>query len=87
LIYWILAVGCGYAIGSFMRPSWRQYALCVPASALLYFLVNLVVPRQVEDSDVPYIFLFLSGVLVQSLVLMLGVFLARRKSKRNSFEA
>jgi hypothetical protein len=74
-------------MGTFMRPSWRQYALCVPVSGLLYYLINVVASSPREDSEVPYAVIFVIGTLVQSLGLMLGVYLARRKAKRNSYEA
>jgi hypothetical protein len=87
LIYWLIAIACGYALGTFMRAGWLPYAVCVPVSGLLYFLVNLFAPMPSEEGDLSPAVIFVGGALVQSLGLMLGVFLARRKAKRNSFEA
>lgn len=86
MIYWLIAIACGYAIGTFTRRAWWQYALCVPASGVLYFLVNLIRVMPSEETDLSPVVIFIGGTLVQSLGLMLGVFLARRKAKRNAFE-
>lgn len=87
MIYWLIAIACGYAIGTFTRWGWLSYAICIPVSGLLYFLVNLFAPMPADDADVPPAVIFIGAALIQSLGLMLGVFLARRKARRNSFEA
>lgn len=70
-----------------MRAGWTTYAACIPASGLLYFLVNLVAKMPSDDSEFSPILIFIGAALLQSLGLMLGVYLARRKVKRNSFDA
>ncbi|MRW89106.1 hypothetical protein GJ699_03820 [Duganella sp. FT80W] len=87
MIYWLIAIACGYAIGTFTRQAWWQYAVCVPASGLLYFLVNLMRSMPSEESELSPVVIFIGASLIQSLGLMLGVFLARRKAKRNAFKA
>lgn len=69
----------GYAIGKFMPKGNAAYAACIPASLVSYTLIKYLV------ADLPEIeFLVLIGILYSPL-LMLGVFLARRHSRRNSF--
>lgn len=87
MIYWLVAIACGYALGTFMRGGWFAYAVCIPVSVVLYYLVNLFAPMPADDAEMPPAVFFVVGALVQSLGLMLGVFLARRKAKRNAFEA
>ncbi|MES2159729.1 MAG: hypothetical protein V4476_01120 [Pseudomonadota bacterium] len=86
MIYWLIAIACGYAIGTFTRPAWWQYAICLPASGILYFLANFIREMPSDEVDLSPVVIFIGGALIQSLGLMLGVFLARRKAKRNAFK-
>jgi hypothetical protein len=86
LIPLLVALLSGYAIGKFMPVGWPEYAICVPVSVVVYFLTNIVFSAfhasGIDASNV--IFAAIAGV-IQSPLLMLGVFLARRSVKRNTF--
>jgi hypothetical protein len=74
-------------MGAFMRAGWTTYAACLPASGVLYFLMNFFAKMPSEESEFSPIIIVIGATLLQSLGLMLGVYLARRKAKRNFFEA
>ena len=76
----------GYAVGKFMPTGWPAYAVCLPVSALVYFLSKFALASfRIGDPDMPGLGLIIATGALQAPLLMLGVFLARRSSKRNSF--
>ncbi len=85
MIYLLVAIFSGYAIGAFRPKGWGAYALCVPASGVIYFLINVLVKPADGGSNVASTTVFVIAALIQSLVLMLGVYLARRKAKNDTY--
>lgn len=71
----------GYAIGKFMPKGDLALGICVPGSIALYTGFRLL------TAGIPDLVTILVVGIVQSPILMLGVFLARRGSLRNNFEA
>ena len=71
-----------------MPKGWPGYATCVPAGIAVYFITRIVLSSFLSGgTEVPdIVFGTLVGV-IESPILMLGVFLARRGSKRNTFVA
>jgi len=81
LLIWFFALMAGYAIGKFVPKGDMAFGLCVPASIAVYAVLKLL------TVDQPDIVMVLLVGAIQSPLLMLGVFLARRGSLRNHFEA
>lgn len=78
----------GYAIGKLMPKGWPAYAICVPTSVAAYFITRIAFSTFLANGpEVPdIVFGILVGVF-ESPLAMLGAFLARRGSKRNTFIA
>ncbi|MYM67181.1 hypothetical protein GTP45_10095 [Pseudoduganella sp. FT55W] len=70
-----------------MRPGWIPYALCIPASALIYFLFDLSSTMTTGNKEFSSIGTYAAATIMQSLGAMLGVYLAHRKAKGKSFKA
>lgn len=88
MISLLAALMSGYALGTFMRAGWPAYALCVPLSAVVYLLTKLLFTSfSSTGMEGPGIDMLVGVGLLQSPVLMLGVYLARRKAKRNTYES
>lgn len=75
-----VALMAGYAIGKFMPTGNAAFGVCTPVSIACYALVKSIF------GDLPDIGMIAMVGVVQSPILMLGVVLARRGSKRNSYE-
>lgn len=75
-----VALMAGFAIGKLMPAGRGAYGICVPASIFAYGLIKTLIAG---FPDVP---MLIAVGVVQSPLLMLGVVLARRNSKRNTFE-
>jgi len=75
-----VALMAGFAIGKFMPTGRGAYAVCTPASIVAYGLVKTLI------AGFPDIAMLIAVGVVQAPVLMLGVVLARRSTKRNTFE-
>lgn len=85
MIYLTFALMSGYALGLFIARGKLDYLLCFPVSLLEYIVVNTVLSLITGGHVVlaePGI--LIAGGLVQSFLLMVGVFLAHRKTKRAS---
>jgi len=74
------ALMAGFAIGKFMPKGNLAYGVCTPVSIACYALLKWML------GDLPAIEMLILAGLLQSPLLMLGVVLARRNSKRNSYE-
>jgi hypothetical protein len=79
----LAALMTGYVLGNFIRSPRIAYALCFPASLIVYFLTKILLTL-LSDSGIHYpnIEMLVAVGVLQTPVLMLGVFLARRKAKR-----
>jgi len=86
LIFLLAALMSGYALGTFLIKNWKPYALCLPVSLLLYFVTNAALSLLAQgEVAFPNPGLSLVAGLVQTPVLMLGVYLAQRKAKRADY--
>ena len=85
-MYWIIVLGIGYALGTFMAGGWRPYAMCLPVSVLVFFVPNFLISTPRFESEIPQVMYYIVGTLMYVPILMLGVFLAQRKAKNNSFD-
>ena len=75
-------------MGMLVAGKWRPYALCLPASALAYFLsIAVLTGFTAEGLRLPDPVMFIAASLLQAPVLMLGTYLAKHKKKRNHYEA
>ncbi|MCS0581810.1 hypothetical protein NX784_09420 [Massilia pinisoli] len=87
MIYLLVALMSGYALGTFLAKSWKIYALCLPVSFLIYAVTSIVLPMLLSAGHpLPDIGLLIAAGLIQAPVLMLGVYLAQRKAKRSEYE-
>jgi len=86
LIFLLAALMSGYALGSFLPKNWKPYALCLPVSLLVYFVTNAALSF-VSQGEVafPNPGLSLAAGVLQTPILMLGVWLAQRKAKRAGY--
>ncbi|KQV47646.1 MULTISPECIES: hypothetical protein [unclassified Duganella] len=75
------ALMTGFAIGKFMPDGRGAYRICIPASIVAYGLIKTLV------AGFPDMAMLIAVGVLQSPLLMLGVFLARRNTRRNTFEA
>jgi len=75
-----VALMAGFAIGKLMPAGRGAYGICVPASIFAYGLIKTLI------AGFPDTAMLIAVGVVQSPLLMLGVVLARRNSKRNTFE-
>ena len=88
MISLLIAFAAGYALGMFVTGKWRPFLLCLPVSMLIYLLIIVVwAPFLPDGLQWPGIGRFIAGGLIQTPLLMLGAFWARRKAKRSNFEA
>lgn len=85
-MFLMIALGVGYALGTFLTKDWKPYAWCLPASCVLFVGTNLAL--SVFGSTglaLPSLLLSIEGTLVQTPALLLGVYLAQRKAKRAGY--
>lgn len=88
MISLLAALMSGYALGTFMRAGWRAYALCIPLSAVVYLLTKLLLTSFTSTGmEFPDIYMLVVVALLQAPLLMLGVYLGRRKANRNTYES
>jgi hypothetical protein len=88
LISLLVAFAAGYALGMFVAGKWRPFLLCLPVSMLVYLLILIVwAPFLSEGLQLPTIERFIAAGVLQTPLLMLGAYWARRKAKRASVEA
>jgi hypothetical protein len=88
LISPLFAFATGYALGTFVTGKWRPFVLCLPSSALVYLVTKLLLTAFTpEGIQLPDVVMFVAVSLMQAPFLMLGTFWARRKQKRNKYEA
>jgi hypothetical protein len=77
----------GHGLGTFIKNGRSAYSLCFPASAAALFLTEILFTifssEGVQYSDFETL-VFTGGI--HTPVAMLGVYLARRKAKRNTYE-
>jgi hypothetical protein len=87
LIPLLAALMAGYGLGKLMVKSWPAYLICVPLSSLVYFVTKLALTLfQSNGMEIPGLEMAIVVGIMQSPLLMLGVFLGRKHSKRSSFE-
>lgn len=79
----LAALMTGYVLGNINKSPRMVYVLCFPASVTVYFLTKILL-TSLSDNGIHYptIGMLLAVGVLQTPVLMLGVFLARRKAKR-----
>jgi len=79
----LAALMTGYVLANFIKSPHMAYVLCFPASVIVYFLTKILL-TSLSDNGIHYpnIEMLLAVGVLQTPVLMLGVFLARRKAKR-----
>jgi len=86
VIFLLAALMAGYALGSFLAKNWKPYALCLPVSLLLYFLTNAALSLLANgEVAFPNPGLSVAAGVLQTPILMLGVWLAQRKAKRAGY--
>jgi hypothetical protein len=83
-MYWMLILGLGYALGAFMAAGWRPYAAALPVAASVAFLTHFMFVSGVAFGA-PLLWNFLTGFLMYTPVIMLGVFVAQRKAKADAY--
>ncbi len=82
----MIILGFGYALGSFMAASWRPYAISLPVSVLIFLVTNFLFASPTLAPGVSQTFYYIYGPVMYTPIIMLGVFLAQRKSKKDSFD-
>jgi hypothetical protein len=85
-MFLMVALGVGYALGTFLTKDWKPYAWCLPASCVLFVGTNLAL--SVFDPaglSLPSLALTIGGTLLQTPAVLLGVYLAQRKAKRAGY--
>ena len=88
MISLLFAFAVGYALGMFVSGKWRPFALCLPVSAVAYLVIKVVLTAFTSEGiQLPSIGMFIIVGLTQAPLLMLGAYWARRKQKRNGYEA
>lgn len=88
MIYLLFALLAGYAIGKIKQTGRSAYAICVPVSVLVYALTNaMFFSMHTDGEEFEGLAMIIIVGVMQAPLLMLGVFLARRSTKRNNFEA
>lgn len=86
MIFLLLALMSGYALGTFLSKNWKPYALCLPVSLLVYFMTNAALSLLAQgEIAFPDPGLSVAAGVVQTPLLMLGVYLAQRKAKRAAY--
>jgi 1,4-dihydroxy-2-naphthoate octaprenyltransferase len=84
----VVAVLIGYALGSFIERGRLPYLLCLPISPVVYLAMTFVFKRHAgEGMPMPAIDVLVLASTFQALLMMLGVFFAKRKAARDGFEA
>jgi lipopolysaccharide export LptBFGC system permease protein LptF len=87
MISLLAAVLIGYALGSFIERGPLAYLLCLPISPVIYLVVTFVFKGLgSQGMEMPAIDVLVLASIVQAPLMMLGVFFARRKAARNSYE-
>ena len=87
MIYLLVALMTGYAMGTFLAKSRKIYLLCLPASFLVYAVTSIGLPLLFSPGyPLPGLGLLVAASLIQAPVLMLGVYLAQRKAKRSGYD-
>ena len=88
MISLLFAFAAGYALGMFVTGKWRPFMLSFPVSAVAYLLIKVVLTTFTSEGfQLPSIGMFVMVSLVQAPILMLGIYWARRKQKRDGYEA
>ncbi|UTY59028.1 hypothetical protein [Massilia sp. erpn] len=88
MLYLLVAILAGYFLGNQRKQGIGAYFLCVPLSIFAFGLTKAVLTsfKTMEIQlavSAPWLFV----VLFYAPVAMLGVYLARRKARRNKYEA
>lgn len=87
MIYLLVALMSGYALGTFLSKGWKTYLLCLPASFLVFAVTSVGLPLLFSPRPpLPGLGLLLAASLIQTPVLLLGVYLAQRKAKRSGYD-
>ena len=88
MISLLFAFAVGYALGMFVTGKWRPFVLCLPASAVAYLVIKVVLTAFTSESiQLPTLAMFVMVGLVQAPILMFGTYWARRKQKRIGYKA
>jgi hypothetical protein len=87
MIALLVVLAAGYALGSFIERARLAYLLCLPVSPAVYVLVTLLFTALgSQGMTMPPMPVFIIATLIQVPLMMLGVFLARRKAARNGYK-
>ncbi|MYM86929.1 hypothetical protein GTP91_06980 [Rugamonas sp. FT82W] len=88
MISLLFAFAAGYALGMFVTGKWRPFMICLPVSALVYLITKIILTAFTSEGiQLPDIVMFIIVSLMQTPFLMAGTYWARRKQKRNGYEA
>jgi hypothetical protein len=88
LISLLFALAAGYTLGMFVRGKWRPFVLCLPASAVVYLVTKIALSAFTSDGvQLPDLTMFVLVSLLQTPFLMIGAYFARRRQKRDGYEA
>lgn len=88
MISLLFAFVAGYALGMFVTGKWRPFVLCLPVSALVYLITKIVLTAfSSEGVHLPEAVMFVIVSVMQTPILMIGTYWARRKQKHNNYEA
>lgn len=86
MLYLLVALMSGYALGTVVQRRRAAYLLCIPVSIGVYLLMKVLVTSfsdEVVQLASPVV---LVAALLQAPLLMLGVYLARRKAARGGYK-
>lgn len=87
MVHLLFALLAGYAVGKFKQTGRSAYAICLPAGVIVYALTKaMFFSLHTNGEDFPGLVMLIIVGIMQAPLLMLGVFLARRSTKRNNFE-
>ena len=86
MISFLIAVALGYGVGIFVPTKRLAILLCVPFGFVIHAFIFVVWGAFSSELDVPSFWKFTAGSVLQMPLLMLGVYIARRKIKRDNLK-
>lgn len=87
MISLLIAVAFGYFLGIFVTTKRLSTLLCVPFGVLVHAFIIVVWRGFSPDlGELPSFWKFIAGSILQVPLLMLGVYIAHRRAKRNNLK-
>lgn len=88
MISLLIAVAFGYGLGIFSATKRLSYLLCVPFGFFIHaFIIVVWGAFSPKLGEFPDFWKFAAGSVLEMPLLMLGVYIARRKIKRDNLSA